>query len=233
MLLELSLPLMLSPRTTVSLMQTTLLNRPRRNLLLALAFLRPANLMKAASRTRSGRTPNPLARMRKKISSLDQAGRPSVNGSVSRSSFSRLTNVSSRPLSVADVAASVAVVAVGMEAPEVVEEREDSVGHVGMEPAVDVDVVMVPTEEHHAGHHEPLPEVRLSTPTIRLLFLVWDRNLLTTIQIRLSLVRIPALHTNHRSLSAKSGVIEKWESLSIQRMSPCSISGASVSRKSM
>lgn len=147
--------------------------------------------MKAANRIRSGQTLNLLARMKKKILSLDLVGKLSVNESVSKSSFSRLTSASSRPLSAAGVAAFVAVVAVVMELPEAAEEKEGSAEDVEMELAADVDVVMVPTEEHHADHREPMPEVRPLIPTIRLLFLVWDRNLLTIIQSDLQCCAFP------------------------------------------
>jgi len=94
-----------------------------------------------------------------------------VSVSVSRSRSLRLTNASSKPLSVADVAVSVAAVAVEMELPEAAEAR-DSVEDVEMVPEADVAVAMVPTEADPVDHEATLPP---STPTTPLPSPAWEQ----------------------------------------------------------
>lgn len=150
----------LSQRTTTRATKTIWLISQRRSLHSVPVSLRPASQTKVASKTRSGQTPRPLLRRKKRTSLLPLLERPSGSGSASRSRPSTLISALSRPLSHAED--------VEVEAVAEVEANSEAVAKVEDEE----DVVMALREEAVA---DPLEEaLRPSTPVTPMPSQVWE-----------------------------------------------------------
>jgi len=130
--------------------------------------------MRAASKTRSGRTPRLSPRRKRRLSLPALEARPSVSASASRSKSWRLTNVSLSNLSAEAVVRDAVVIAhVEIAHNAVAVAMVHSVVAVVTVLVVVADVATVLKEEAHVAAQEvakPLP----STPTTRMLSQAWE-----------------------------------------------------------
>lgn len=167
------------PRTTASLMKSTLLNSPRRSSPLVPVSQRPVRQMKVASKTRSGQPLSLSPRRRKKTLLPDPEERPSANVSASKSKSLTSINVSKKPQNVVDAVAPVDSV-VAVAAVETVEmdhpEAEVAEEVVVMETVDAVDVVAREGHTLLAAAHAttPLAHRHPSTPRIPRLSQAWE-----------------------------------------------------------
>ena len=171
--------LKLSQKTTASLMKSTSLNLPRRNLPLVPVSQRPARQTKVASKTRSGQLLRLWLRRKKKTSLPVPVERPSVNVSASRSKSSTLTNASKKPQSVVDAVVQVdSVEAVAVAEIAEMDHPEAEVAEVAVametEDAVDVVAIEDPTLLAVAHATMPLAHLHPSTPRIPKLSQAWE-----------------------------------------------------------